>query len=77
MSAAEPTPNLLRLIRVIRRKEVQMDDPVTDVVDRFQRLAADQQTRAYMDIETIWKAPQNGGTDTDPKPEYRPLLEWL
>jgi hypothetical protein len=52
-----------------------MNDPVSDVVDGFRRLSSEQQTRAYLDIEKIWNAPQQDETETERKPETRHLTE--
>jgi hypothetical protein len=50
-----------------------MDDHVSDVVEGFLRLSSEEQTRAYMDIEKIWKTPQQDGTEAAGNRENRPL----
>ena len=45
------------------------DDSVRKIVDGFRRLGPEEQARAYLDIEKLWKAPQQHGTKTDNNPE--------
>lgn len=37
-----------------------MDDPVDNVVEGFRNLTAGEQTRAWIEIEEIWKSAPKG-----------------
>jgi hypothetical protein len=50
-----------------------MNERVLDVVERFGRLTPDEQTEAYIKIETTWKLLQQDGTLSNS--ETRPLRD--
>jgi len=46
---------------------------VSEIVEGFRRLSAEEQTRAFVEIEKIWKPLQQDGEQSNT--DTRPLLE--
>ena len=52
-----------------------MNKRASDVGVGFERLTPEEQTQAYLEIETIWKAPQKDKTCANTKTS--PLRDYL
>jgi hypothetical protein len=46
----------------------QMDKSVDVVVEGFRNLTSEQQVRAWIEIEEIWKSPSGHGSEPEPDP---------
>jgi hypothetical protein len=65
MSVTEPTPHYQKCIVPFGEGEHLINKRASDVVVGFEQLTPEEQTQAYLEIETIWKAPQKDKACSD------------